>query len=67
MNFERTIGTGHCRDSAYRRKGAVFALLASAATLFFSVVAFGQGTTGTLRGQVLPSRRGRGECAGYSH
>ena len=53
MNFERTIGTGHCRDSAYRRKGAVFALLASAATLFFSVVAFGQGTTGTLRGQVL--------------
>ncbi len=53
MNFEGTKGIGLCRYSAHRLRGAIFALLALATALFFSGPALGQGTTGTLRGQVL--------------
>ncbi|HEX2663856.1 MAG TPA: TonB-dependent receptor [Candidatus Acidoferrum sp.] len=53
MNREgRTVG-GPCRYATHRSGGVVFALLAMATALFFSVSAFAQGTTGTLRGQVL--------------
>jgi Carboxypeptidase regulatory-like domain/TonB dependent receptor len=53
MSCERRKETGPCRYSVHCLRGAIFALLASAIALFFSVTAFGQGTTGTLRGQVL--------------
>ena len=53
MNCERAIGAGLCRYSVYRRGSVVFALVLIATALFFSVSAFAQGTTGTLRGQVL--------------
>ena len=53
MNFERGIATRHCRGRVHVWRGALFALMAVATTLFFSAAAFAQGTTGTLRGQVL--------------
>jgi cytidine deaminase len=53
MNAEGRTVAGPCRYAAHRRKGVVLALLALATALFFSVSAFAQGTTGTLRGQVL--------------
>lgn len=53
MNSEGRAVAGPCRCAAYRLRGVVLALLATATALFFSVSAFAQGTTGTLRGQVL--------------
>jgi carboxypeptidase family protein/TonB-dependent receptor-like protein len=53
MNCERATLTGDCRYSVYWRSSAVLALLVMATALFFSGSAFAQGTTGTLRGQVL--------------
>lgn len=53
MNREGIAGAGPCRYAAHRQRGVILALLAMATALFFSVSAFAQGTTGTLRGQVL--------------
>ena len=53
MNSEGRTLAGPCRNAAHRPRGVVLALLAMATALFFSVSAFAQGTTGTLRGQVL--------------
>ena len=53
MNSEGRTLAGPCRNAAHRLRGVVLALLAIATALFFSVPAFPQGTTGTLRGQVL--------------
>src|SRR5215471_9975056 len=53
MNCERTMGVGACRCRLNRFGGIVFALLVVATALFVSAPAFAQGTTGTLRGQVL--------------
>src|SRR6266550_263090 len=53
MNCERATLSGACRYQVYGRSSVVLALLVTAAALFFSVSAFAQGTTGTLRGQVL--------------
>jgi len=53
MNCERAIADWPCRYGLNRLSGGVFALLVMATALFFSVSAFAQGTTGTLRGQVL--------------
>src|SRR5207244_1691902 len=50
---ERATLSGACRYQVYGRSSVVLALLLTAAALFFSVSAFAQGTTGTLRGQVL--------------
>ena len=53
MDCKRATWTGACRFSVYWRSSAVFALLVMATALFSAVSAFAQGTTGTLRGQVL--------------
>jgi len=53
MNREGRNAAGACRYAAHRLRGAMLALLAMATALFFPVFAFAQGTTGTLRGQVL--------------
>lgn len=53
MDCKRATWTGACRYSVYWRGSAVLALLVMATALFFSASAFAQGTTGTLRGQVL--------------
>jgi hypothetical protein len=53
MNREGRTVAGPCRYAAHRPGDVVLALLALATALFFSVSAFAQGTTGTLRGQVL--------------
>ena len=53
MNWGGRNVAGPCRCTARRLRGVVGALLAIAAALFFCVSAFAQGTTGTLRGQVL--------------
>ena len=53
MNREGRNAAGPCRYAAHRLRGAMLALLAMATALFFPVFAFAQGTTGTLRGQVL--------------
>ena len=53
MNCERATLTGACPYRIYPRSGAVLALLMIATALFLSGSAFAQGTTGTLRGQVL--------------
>ena len=52
MNRERATA-GACRYSVYGRSMVVLALVLMASALFFSGPAFAQGTTGTLRGQVL--------------
>jgi carboxypeptidase family protein/TonB-dependent receptor-like protein len=53
MDCKRATLTGVCRYSVYWRSSAVLALLLVATALFFSASSFAQGTTGTLRGQVL--------------
>src|ERR1051325_6796647 len=53
MNFKRAVTTDSCRTWVHRGARVVFALLSVATALFFSVSAFAQGTTGSLRGQVL--------------
>jgi hypothetical protein len=53
MDCKRATWTGACQYSVYWRGSAVLALLVMATALFFSASAFAQGTTGTLRGQVL--------------
>src|SRR5215472_7564421 len=53
MNCEKTMRVEACRYRLNRFGGIVFALLVVATALFFSASAFAQGTTGTLRGQVL--------------
>jgi Carboxypeptidase regulatory-like domain/TonB dependent receptor len=53
MNREGRNVAGRCRYTAHRLRSVVVALLAVATALFVSASAFAQGTTGTLRGQVL--------------
>lgn len=53
MNLDGTNLTGTCRYAPHCLRSAVLALLAMVTALFFSLSAFAQGTTGTLRGQVL--------------
>jgi hypothetical protein len=53
MNREGRNVAGPCRYTGHCLRGVVVALLAMATALFVSVPAFAQGTTGTLRGQVL--------------
>lgn len=53
MNREVRNVAGSCRYATDRLRGVVLALLATATGLFCSASAFAQGTTGTLRGQVL--------------
>lgn len=53
MNRKGRTVAGACRYAAHCPGDVVLALLALATALFFSVSAFAQGTTGTLRGQVL--------------
>src|SRR5215470_2757918 len=53
MNCEKAAWTEPCRYSVYSRSSVVLALVLMATALFSSVPAFAQGTTGTLRGQVL--------------
>jgi hypothetical protein len=53
MICEKVIVNGPCRYRLNRLSSAAFALLVVATALFFSVSAFAQRTTGTLRGQVL--------------
>src|SRR6266581_7008231 len=52
MDCKRATWTRACRYQVFRQSTAVFALLLMATALFFSVSAYAQGTTGTLRGQV---------------
>ena len=53
MDCKRATWTRACRYQVFRQSTAVFALFLMATALFFSVSAYAQGTTGTLRGQVL--------------
>ncbi len=53
MNRERALTIGGCRYWLHCVRRSVLSLFVMVAGLFFSGSAFGQGTTGTLRGQVL--------------
>ena len=53
MDCKRATWTRACHYQVFGRSTAVLALLLMATALFFSVSAYAQGTTGTLRGQVL--------------
>lgn len=53
MNRQERSVAGPCRYAAHCLRDVVLALSVMATALLFSVSAFAQGTTGTLRGQVL--------------